>query len=139
MRRISLRRRTRVFAKLRTRVNVHEAAKDFAAGKLRNQPAARSRATGAISMSAPRSKRCEASVCNPWAFRGTADRDGLKPGALEQYRTRGGEDLGIFAAHHARQRHRALRVGNHQVVGRERALHAVQGAKLFAGYAPCAR
>ena len=68
--------------------------------------------------------------------RGAANRAGVEPGGLEQHVVRTARDLRLLATHHAGQRHRTLPVGDHQVVGRECAVDAVEGAQCLARLRP---
>ena len=59
------------------------------------------------------------------ATRRAADAPGVEVGALEEHLGRRGRNFAIFAAHDARERHRALAVTHDEVVGRELARDAL--------------
>ena len=57
----------------------------------------------------------------------------IEPCRLDQHVLRPLGDHRVEAAHDARQRNRLLRVGDHQIVGRELAIDAVERLQYFAG------
>ena len=89
-------------------------------------------ATGGALKSAPRSKRCEASVCRPWRRAAAADGRGIEPGGFDQDVFGLGGDHRVPAAHDAGQAEGLLFIGDDEVFGIEHAFDAIQGPQLFA-------
>lgn len=64
--------------------------------------------------------------------RGAAHEQRLEARALEQHARRRAGDLGVEAAHHARERDRSLAVADQQISGDQRALDVVERLELLA-------
>ena len=118
------------------RDHVDHVAMSVAAARFKMISSATRSAEGTVdSKSAPRSKRCEASVCSPWR-RDSAEPSGSNQAdSIRMFFVLLG-DHGVEAAHDARQRDRLFRVGDDQVFGRELALHAIQRFQRFASLRP---
>ena len=83
-------------------------------------------------MSPPRSKRIDASVFKPSRLLVRRTDGGWKYALSSAISVVAGADLGVAPAHDAADRGRALGVGDHEHVGVERALDAVERAQRLA-------
>ena len=95
--------------------------------------ATRSQALVVASKSAPRSKRCEASVCRPWRREHLADHGGIEPRGFDEDVFRLLRDHGVESAHDSGQRDRFHGVGDDQIFRRQLALHAIERFQGLAG------
>jgi hypothetical protein len=98
--------------------------------------AARAMPAGGALMSAPRSKRDDASVLSPSRLLVRRTDAGWKYALSSAIRVVRGADLGVLSAHDAADRQRPRLVGDHEHVAVERALDAVQRPEPFTGRAP---
>ena len=87
---------------------------------------------GAALMSAPRSKRWEASVWRPWRREERRTAAAIEPGGFDEDVFCFGGDHGVPAAHDSGEGEGFFVVGHDEVVGFEGAFGAVEEFELFA-------